>query len=700
MTADQFTYRRAATAALAGLGVQLFLTVVIGVLTIWTGSYAFTAVTWHLLGGAILWGALWLIYNQHRRERVEALEAEQLASAAGADTTMFDEAGHELALSRKRLEGFYQWGINVVSITAAVFLLAAGGALLYGAWREIETVPGEPANFTGLFDLASIGTASALALMLVSGAAALIGFLTARYVAGMTSEKHWQLLRGGSAYLIGNVVVLVAVVAACVFELAGNRIGFAVLSLLVPALMVVLGLEITLSLVFGAYRPKQPGEVVRTPFDSRLLGWLTRPDSLGQIVAETLNYQFGFEISRSWFYRLLGKAILPLIGVGVSVLILLSCVVIVPPQQQAIVTTFGKVADENALRGPGVSFKAPWPFASAEKYETSRVHSLRVGSINDLLRTGVAMLWTNTHAEGGENYLLTAPAVGADAGETSSAGGVSAGLIGGELVMQWRIVDLLAFVGAQNPENATVVRGQGDTMRFPFLEAVAESAFAEYLASKDIDTLLTADRLRAAEFLQQEIQDRVKDMGIDVTYAGLYGLHPPQEGEVANKFLDVVNALLTQRTTVTGAQRDRVGILSEVAGSVDRAVEIDEAIRALEALPPDADADTVAAQSAEIQRLIDTAGGEAASILAAARADRWQSGLSARANAEAFKYEVDAFERSPEYFKVKAYLDALSRVLPGARKIISASDTGDSLPLFRLNLEDEASGLDAFLGGE
>ncbi len=696
MTADQLTYRRAATAALSGLAVQLLLTVVVGVLTIWTGSLALTAAVWHLLGGAILWGALWLIYHQHRRERMEALEAEQLASASGGDATMFDEAGHELAVSRKRLEGFYHWGLNVVSITAALFLLIAGSALLYGAWTGIQLEPGEPANVAELYAKAlPNAAASPLALMLVAGAAALIGFLTARYVAGMTSEKHWQLLRGGSAYLMGNVVVLVGVVAACVFELAGNRLGFAVLSLLVPALMVVLGLEIALSLVFGAYRPKQPGETIRAAFDSRLLGWLTRPDSLGSIVAETLNYQFGFEISRSWFYSLLGKAILPLIAVGVGVLFLLSSVVIVPPQQQAIVTTFGRIAGDNALREPGISFKAPWPFASATKYETSRVHALRVGSINDLLRTGAPMLWTNTHAEGGEDYLLTAPALGADtadgSGSGTAGGGVSAGLIGGELILQWKITDLLAYAGATDPAKAAH-RPQD------FLRATAEAAFAEYLAGRDIDTLLTAERQSAADFLKADIQQRVAGMGIDVTYVGLYGLHPPQEGEVANAFLEVVNALLTQRTTVTDAQRQRVGTLSEIAGSVDRALAIDEAIRKLEALPPDAPTDTVARQSAEIQRLIDQAGGEAASILAAARAERWQASLSARANAQAFQYQAAAFNRSPDYFKAKAYYDSLARVLPGARKVITAADTGDTLPLLRINLEDEASGLDSFLG--
>ncbi len=689
MTEDQLTYRRAANAALAGLGVQLLLTVVVGVLTIWSQSAAYTAATWHLLGGAIIWVALWLIFNQHRLERTEALEAEQLAAGAGqtgVDTSMFDEHGHELALSRKRLEGFYRWGLNVVSVTVAVYLLAAGGLLLYGYASEITTRPDERADFTQLFEIALANPAvGALALMLITAALALVGFLTARYVAGMTSEKQWSLLRGGSAYLMGNVVVLAAVVLACVFEMADNTVVFATLTLAIPALMIVLGLEVTLSFVFGAYRPRLPGEAVRPAFDSRLLGWLTRPDSFGKVVAETLNYQFGFEISRSWFYRLLGKAIVPLILLGVAVLIAMSCVVIVPPQRQALVTTFGRVDPETAVRDPGISFKAPWPFASARKYETSRVRSLRVGSLNDLLRTGAAMLWTNQHTEGQENFLLTAPPLGADAAEAQQAGAVSAGLIGGELVLQWRITDLLAYT---SPDAAA--------RPADYLDAVAESAFASYLTTKDIDTLLTSDRLDAAEELRQEIQQRVAGMGIEVVYAGLYGLHPPQDAEVATSFLQVVNALLTQRTTVAEARRDRVATLSEVAGSVDQAVAIDDAIRQLESLPQGSD--RRAGLEAAVQELIDNAGGEAARVIAEARADRWRLALDEQARARSFAFEVDAFRRAPDYFKARTYFNTLAETLPQKRKIVTNTDTGNELPLIRLNLEDETSGLDAFLG--
>lgn len=687
MTEDQQTYKRATTAALAGLGVQLFVGVVVAVLAVWAQSAALAAAMWYVFGGWLVWGTLWLVYNQHRLERLEALEAEQLAAETGSGS-MFDEAGHDLALARKRLEKFYRWGLSAVSLVLAFYLLAMGGTML---WRFAETITpatgGDPADFSGLYAVALANPrASVLALMLTAGALALVGFLMARYVAGMTQVKQWTLLRGGATYLMGNVVVLVGVVAASVLQLVDNPVGFAVLTLVIPAGMVVLGLEIVLSFVFGAYRPRQPGEVVRPAFDSRLLGWLTQPESLGKIVAETLNYQFGFEISRSWFYQLLGKAIVPLILLGAAVLVGLSCVVIVPPQQEALVTTMGRLPDDPAaaVRKPGISFKLPWPFATAQRFDVSRVQTMRVGSLANAPRTGTAMLWTNKHIEGKERYLVTAAARGADR-ETS---GYSAGLCGGELVLQWRIKDLLAYTSSQAAAKPEVL-----------LRAIAEGYLAQFVAGRDIDVLLTTARLQQNHDFKAAIQQRVDaaKLGIEIDYAGLYGIHPPQDSEVAASFLKVVNALIQQRTTVANAERERVGTLSEVAGSVDRAMEIDRAIRELESQPRDADGR--AGRAAEVQRLIDQAGGAAAQVLSQARADRWKLALGEQARAKSFGYELDAFRRAPGYFKARWYLDTLAEALPGARKIITTTDSTQA-PIIRLNLKDESSGLDSFISGE
>ena len=716
---QELSYRRATTAALVGLGVQLGLWVLAAALAVWTDSAAINAAAWHLLGGALVWGSIWLVYKQHRLERAEALEVDELAAGgeglSASAASMFAEGGQSLELAKKRLETLYRVGLPIASVTVAVFLLAAGGALLWGAIRSIRTVEGEPADFGPLLELGLQNPAAGgLPVLLVAAAMALVGFLTARYAAGMTRAPIWSLLRGGAAYLMGNVVVLVGIAIAAAIELTGNRWGYAVMTLVVPAVMVVLGVEVLLSMLLGIYRPNtarsaaaedaettstpHPGERPRVAFDSRLLGWLTRPESLGRIVAETLNYQFGFDVSRSGVYAMTRKALLPLLALAAVVLLLLSCLVIVPPQQQAVVTQLGALP-EGAIRTPGISFKAPWPIASAEFFDTTRIRSLSVGSTATGKRTGAALLWTNTHVEGGESFLVSAAARGAtdggagppeagDASETGTArSAVAAGLVGGELVVQWRIDDLAEFISAgsaRRPER--------------LLEAIASEELTAYVAARDIDTLLTTARLEDDDVLRRAIQERVDAQGIEIVYAGLFGVHPPQEGEVAQAFLRVVNALLTQRTAVSQAEAGRVGLLSSVAGSVERARRIDEAITALEAA--DLSAEERDAAAAEVQRLIDAAGGDAARVLAEARADRWRLALSEEGRAASFAFDVDAFRRAPDYYRARLYLDTLAATLPGVRKIVTARPPDGPEPVYRLNIEDEQSGLDSFLGGE
>ncbi len=137
--ADQQTYRRATGAALLGLGTQLFFAVLMAVLGLYAQSGALHAAAWHLFGGVPIWLTLWLLYQQHRQEREEALEAEQLAAADARAAALFDEAGHNLASARKRLDSIYRWGLNVVSITVSIYLLTAGLALFFGHYNLIET---------------------------------------------------------------------------------------------------------------------------------------------------------------------------------------------------------------------------------------------------------------------------------------------------------------------------------------------------------------------------------------------------------------------------------------------------------------------------------------------------------------------------------------------------------------------------------
>ena len=708
---DQQTYTRASSAALLGLATQLVFAVIVAGLGLYTRSTTFYAAAWYLFGGVPIWATLWLLYNQHRQERVEALEAEQLSREDARAAALFDEAGHELATARKRLDSFYKWGLNVVSIVVGIYLLAAGLALFFGNLGRIEMTD-DGRDFRGLIE-AALANAAANPWMLVGFTAllAFLGFLVARYIAGMTRVTAWQLLRGGAAYLIGNVLVLVLLLIASGFVAAGNVGILAALSLIIPLLMALLGLETLLAFVFGIYRPRRKDDVVRPAFDSRLLGWLTSPESVGKIVSETLNYQFGFEITKSWFYVLLGRALAPLILAGVVLVLALSCLVIVAPNEQAVVTSRGafvRIAD------PGVSFKLPWPLGQAEKFDVRESKQMVIGGYDVRNRIqGAATLWTNEHVAGEVIYFPTAPTriedavlreqveeelEGSELPEDAAPVRTSSplgGLIAMQAVVTYHIGDLETYI---SPDSA----GRPEQM----LSAIAQSELNSAIASREVDELLGVGRLDAAAEILTRLRQRIQPYGIEVQDVLLYDVHPPNESEVAEAFLQQVNAIQSQKTDVENAQRDAIGILSAAAGSRAEANRIAEAIARLNQLrdqkesvdgqiPADLE-QQITDQQAEVNRLIDRAGGEAARTLADARQERWQTSLYEKSQSSRFTYELAAFNLAPDYFKSRYYLDTIAEAFENANRRVITTVPLKSDSTIRLNLEDAGSAATLF----
>ena len=51
------------------------------------------------------------------------------------------------------------------------------------------------------------------------------------------------------------------------------------------------------------------GRITRALYDSRLVGVLAQPEGLVATAAQTLDYQFGFKVSETWFYQFLQRSI-------------------------------------------------------------------------------------------------------------------------------------------------------------------------------------------------------------------------------------------------------------------------------------------------------------------------------------------------------------------------------------------------------
>ncbi|MCC6679311.1 MAG: hypothetical protein IT445_00260 [Phycisphaeraceae bacterium] len=709
MSEDQTTYQRAMTAALAGLLTQVVLTVVMGLLGLYSQSPALHAAALHFLGGVPIWIILAILFHQQKQERVEALEAEQLAEADARSAAIFNEAGEQLRYARKRLANLVKWWLNIVSLGVAAYLLTVGGIYLWRAYKALQDQS---------LQVNAIGVNRNMAVLTVVGVAvAFVAFLVARYVAGMTKVRAWQPLRGGAGYLMGCAVVAMLLVAAAAYAYLGStNDGFVWAAVVIPAMMVLLGIEIVLSFTFGMYRPRKPGEAPKPAFESRLLGWLTRPESIGKIIGETINYQFGFEISASWFYRLLSKAITPLIVLGVLVLVGLSSLVIVGPHQNAVITRFGAF---ESVQPPGAHFKLPWPIDRVEKYDVYKVQSIDVatGELQEL-KPDVAILWTNQHAGEEKTFFVTPEpieqglppegehaAASPDQTTSGGAGAIAAGQIGARVTIQYRINDLEQYV-----------RGDG-TAEKPeqLLQRQAERVVTEFFATHNTDNLLSMSRVDADGMMVKQLKPAAEKLGLEVLTAAITSLHPPQEGDVAKAFLKQIDADIQKQAAIEDAEKDAVTTLTQVAGSRQMAMKVADAIREADSLLTRLNAvrsannydaaeasrlsDALAQQQADIEKLMDEAGGEAVGLIYQARAYRWQHAMGERARAMRTLAKMPLYQQAPRYYRTREYLNALRQSMQNGRKIVLTTPDAEEATV-RLQLEDQTVNLGVFDSGQ
>lgn len=663
---DPRVYQRATTAALAGLTIQIALVLLMGLTALWSGSPAIYSAGWHMLGGLPIWIVLALLYHQHETERAQRLAADKLSTDPTASAAIFGNLGDDLDAARRRLDSLYRYGLSAVSLLVAAYMIVAGGVLLSMRMRPGPDVPlAEYANPVGLlFALAGI---------------AFVAFVGGRWLAGYARQRDWRLLRGGASYLMSCFVVTVLVLAGvAVVALAGIAWPLETLALVIPGVTTAIGLETLLTALLESYRPRVPGEIPRPAFDSRVLGLLTAPESLGSVLADLISYQFGVEVSSSWLYRLLGSAITPMTLFGTAFLMALSCLTIVGPDERGVRLRGGEMTGDPLP--PGIHLKWPWPMETVEMHPVGQVQELVVTSdLTGRSQQSPAFLWTNDSDRdaqlGQEDFLAAAAADGA---------GVS--LLSADVSVQYTVADLRTFLmGSADPRQMLLAIAQRETSRF--------------FAIHDIDTLLATGRTAGGPVLQAVIQAEADRFGLGIKIVGVAvtSLHPPI-GNVSRAFHAQIGAMQERETLIQRARKDAVEKLARVAGSVEFSQQIDAEIRGLDALRTAGKADSAAVTAAEgrINELLSDARGEAAEMLHAARAYRWKRVIGERADGERFAGELLAFQASPEYYRTRRFLEVLAEGLASRRKYVITGDAGDT-PVFRMDFSDPVSAIDTLL---
>ncbi|MEO0631425.1 MAG: hypothetical protein AAFY46_11995, partial [Planctomycetota bacterium] len=199
MKADYLSYKRATGVALLGAGIQVALgsaLLIFGLLR--ADDAAFTASIFVLLG-VVVWVALAIVFDQHRRERIEAIEQENFAADDLTSSSVFDEASGDLRVAAKRLETLYKFMMPAISLLMGAALVVAGVLRLTGGSGSSLDAVNQGARAAA--DSASGAHGWAIAIGI---GVAVIGFVFARFTSGMARAKVWENLRGGSVYAVGS----------------------------------------------------------------------------------------------------------------------------------------------------------------------------------------------------------------------------------------------------------------------------------------------------------------------------------------------------------------------------------------------------------------------------------------------------------------------------------------------------------------
>jgi regulator of protease activity HflC (stomatin/prohibitin superfamily) len=328
-----------------------------------------------------------------------------------------------------------------------------------------------------------------------------------------------------------------------------------------------------------------------------------------------------------------------------------------------------------------------------ETYPATLARRIDLGGAEPKIAGNKAILWTNDHGVT-ETYFAVRPAAddfattaGAIGGENME--GKNFALASVELPLYYTVEDYAKFDALGAPEE-----------RDDLLMAIGRREAFMLLATMDIDEVLGKGRSEISTSLKARIESEYaklndgKGAGVKVLYVGVEGVHPPRDA--AGAFEDIVKGEQQATAGKEVARKDANTSVIAVAGSVEMAEKIVRAIDELNELTDTkSDQAKVRAKQREIEDLLVTAGGMAASTIQKARADRWTRHMQARAAATAFTGQTAGFHAAPEVYAARLYFDALTTLMKDARVYIVNDEEGQRIHV-NTNLEDLNTGGNMF----
>ncbi|MFQ5501284.1 MAG: SPFH domain-containing protein [Phycisphaerae bacterium] len=665
------TDRRGEFVALFGMAISLSGALLLGGLGIWSEntSTAVWGAAFQMFGGIGIWILCYIQLHQRRllaEEELEVTELERLRrEKLGGAQTIFEEEDLDRmdALSMgRRLRSIERFLIPMIALAVAVVHLIAGISLFPWALQ-----------FPPLKSAADINlVVNAEIILFFTGGIAFVTFMVSRYALGLSRLRQWSALRAGGNFLFGASAVCLAISIALLCEISGLRSAEAWLGKGIGLLLIFLAVETVANFILDFYRPRVPDALHRPFYDSRLLGMFSEPGGILRKFAHAVDYQFGFKVSETWFYKLLGRAVLPLLGVQVLVFLALTCIVVVPPGHQAVIDRWGRPMEGTAK--PGVHLMYPWPIDRARVIPVERVQRMVLGHgssgdetehhDNEIMEDQPPILWTKKHVEQEYRLLVADRKASADAK-------VPVNLLSVSMPVQWRV---------KHARDADVIRYDAQSQDAAnIIESMAYRELTRYAAAADITDLLGEGGVEAAAIIHNALQeacDRAGSdgggLGIEIVYVGIGGVHPPPDEEVAQTYQDVVSAIEKKDAAIKKADGD-AAMARISSGGVDWK-ELHQAILE-EDLAQEADAADLADKTARVEHLLlAESGGQARVITAQAVKQAYSRLFSEKSKAERYAIQLAAYDVGQSSYLLRVYLRTIEESLRHVHKYVIAMD--------------------------
>ncbi len=454
---------------------------------------------------------------------------------------------------------------------------------------------------------------------------------------GQSRTPAYRLLRPVGGYLIaGFVVMVLAVLTDLGFY---NQKNFDSLAFTISFWMfAVLGAELILGMIIEFYRPRS-AEEPRPLYESRLLSLFTEPGGVMRNLSDALDYQFGFKLSKTWLYSFTEQSILPLLVIFLAVFWLSTSLYEVQPGEQGVRECFGRVTSEPLPSG--VYLALPRPFGQIRTVNCDTIRNFTIGVKHDDSgkddRISSVVLWTESHLKNETNYVVAAEPTSREksndtAAKLSEQLAHPISFVGFSVPIQYRVKDIMAYLYHSERPDET-------------LRNFAEQVMIEYLAGTTLDKLLNEERMTTEHNIHERLQ-RLADagnLGVEIIAVNLLDLHPPV-GDVSKAYQEVIGAIEKKETMILEAQTYAAKVVPEAKST-------------------------------------------AQAILSEAESHRYSVTQVAAAEKELFERQLTGFSRSPEIYRLNAYLRVWEKEAMPIRKYLISSKLKNEI--YELNFEEK-----------